>query len=118
MPSKITDLNPDALLAEHCSGDSLRVVAARHHVSHEFVRTVVIERGGELIRRIESELAELGWTSCMVPFGATQHLPSGLAMFFWVVRTLRSRGHLVRVVTRPSKLGALFVIENENEEER
>ena len=105
MPS----VNAQEVLAEHARGDSLRTIGARHGVSHELVRRVVLREGSAVLRDLTTDLLTNGWTSILIPYGQQERdWRDAHIMLTWSVRNIRESGLEIEVRTRPTWEGVGF----------
>ena len=114
------DADAHELLTEHARGDSLRTIGARHNVSHEYVRQVVIREGRRFVDGVELDLyvawtltqqqreTEAEWPALVVPHGPDWS--TAIAFVQWLVDTLRGRGLDVHVLVRPTPDGAVYLL--------
>ena len=114
------DATANEILAEHARGDSYRAIGARHGISHETARQVVIHQGRRYVDGIEIDLmlawkyeqqgreTEAQWPAFAVPHGPDWSL--ALSLVQWAVDELRSRDLDVHVRTQPTPDGSVFML--------
>ena len=106
------------MVAEHAAGLSYRAIGAKHNVSHEHARQVVMRASRELADQVWLDLMvaqkyermgrddEAAWPTLLIRHG--QDWSTALSLLQHLVDQLRSRSIDVHVRHRPLPVGAAF----------
>ena len=98
------------LLIEHCRGDSVRAIAARHGMSKSAAHRIIVEDGNQRIANLERTLLlaelmeangrEATWPGIVIPVQAQGDRADAISLFSYCLKRLRQRGWDLEVTTR------------------